>query len=228
MSTNSVTAIETYQSTNGDPSLPSYYAAQTAPLTPFDLIVTGFPSWRGLADPGTVFGSAFTNEYGNRVHFGLDISGNGTQFSISQLCFTESSNDPGNGLGFSFGKGSYTYSSNYVGIIYGPGGPSYITSGPNTQLVDRVVGRGSGNANAAYCPGCTVAEQQAAIDALLPFFAGMTELTGTYTLTDSGNQLLSQGSASIAVTSAVPEPGTAWSLSGGMLVGQPAPPPAAW
>jgi PEP-CTERM motif len=84
-------------------------------------------------------------------------------------------------------------------------------------LVDRVVGRGSGNANAAYCPGCTVAEQQAAIDALLPFFAGMTQLTGTYTLTGSGNQVLSQGSASIEVTGTVPEPSTMWSLTGGML-----------
>lgn len=215
---NAVTAIETFQLTNGDPSLPSYYAAQTVPLMPFDLIVTGFPSWHAQADPGTVFGPAFANEYGNRVHFGLDINGNGTQFSISQLSFTETSNDAGNGLGFSFGTGSYAYSSNYVGIIYGPGGPTYVTSGSNTQMVDRLVGRGSGNAFAAACSGCTVAQQQAAILALLPSFAGMTQLTGTYTLTQGNGQVLASGSGSIEVTGAVPEPGTMWPLTGGMLV----------
>ena len=171
-----------------------------------------------MADPGTNFGLAFANEYGNRVHFGLDINGNGTQFSISQLSFTEAGNDPGNSLGFTFDAGSYNYSTSYVGIIYGPGGPTYITSGPNTQLVDRLVGRGSGNAMAAYCPGCTLAQQQAEIDALLPFFAGMTQLTGTYTLTDQSNQLLASGSGVIGVTGTVPEPGTLWSLTGGMLV----------
>jgi hypothetical protein len=213
-----VTALETFQLTNGDPSLPSYYAAQTVPLTPFDLIVTGFASWHGVADPGTVFGAAYANELGNRVHFGLDIDGQGTQFSISQLSFTETSNDPGNLLGFGFGTGSYNYSSNYVGIVYGPGGPTYITSGPNTQLVDRLVGRGSGNAFAAYCPGCTVAQQQAAINAVLPSFAGMTQLTGTYTWSDQNNQAIATGAAAIAVTGAVPEPGTIWSLMGGMVV----------
>ena len=82
--------------------------------------------------------------------------------------------------------GSYDYSNDYVGVIFGTGGGpnTYITSGPSSQLVDAIYGRGSGNADAAYCPGCSLADQQAAIDALDPDFAGMTQFTGTYTLTD--------------------------------------------
>lgn len=214
---NAVNAVENHLLTGGNASLPSYYAAQTAPLTPLDLIATGFPSWHGVADPGTVFGAAYASELGNRVHFGLDIDGHGTQFSISQLSFTEISNDPANALGFSFAAGSYTYSFNYVGIIYGPGGPTYITSGPNTKMVDRVVGRGSGNTFAAYCAGCTIAEQQAAIDEVLPAFSGLTQLTGVYTLTGTTNQTSATGSASIAVTRVAPEPATTMLIGAGLL-----------
>jgi len=216
---NAVSALETLQMSNGDPALPSYYLAQTAPLTPYEVIATGFPSWHGQADPGTVFGAAFANELGNRVHFGIDINGNGTQFSISQLSFAETSNDASNALGFNFATGTYTYSANYIGIVYGSSGPTYITSGPSTQLVDRVVGRGSGNAMAAYClTTCTVAEQQSLIDAVLPNFAGMSQLTGTYTLTDTNSNVLATGSGSIDVGSSTPEPGTMGLLLAGLVM----------
>src|SRR5215831_6853934 len=178
---NALSAIENGQTTNGDPSSPSYYEAVTGPLSPWDMIVTGFPSWHGHADPGSVYGAAYANELGNRPQFGLYIVGNGTQFSISQLSFIGTSNDPGHILSFGYATGIYSYSAEYVGIIDGPGGPTYITSGPNTQLVDRLVGRGSGNAAAPEppdCPGCTIAQQQAKIDALLPGFNGMTQFSG--------------------------------------------------
>jgi hypothetical protein len=149
-----------------------------------------------------VFGAPYANELGNRPLFGLVVNGNGTQVSINELGFSASSNDPGNLLGFAFGTGSYNYSSNYVGIILG-GGPTFITSGPNTQLVDEIVGRGSGNAFDTYCPGCTIAQQQSAIDALASNFDGMTAFAGTYTLTDSGGSVLATGSGAFDVA---PEP----------------------
>jgi hypothetical protein len=210
---NAVYALENGLSSYGTPGTPQYYQ-QVSSIAPSQMIVTGFPSWLGQADPGTVFGAPFANELGNRPLFGLVINGNGTQISIDKLSFSGSSNDPGNLLGFGWGTGSYNYSSNYVGIIFGSGGPTFITSGPNTQLVDEIVGRGSGNAFDTYCPGCTIAQQQAAIDALASNFAGMTAFTGTYTLADSDGGVLASGSGSFDVA---PEPASFVLVGAAML-----------
>lgn len=164
---NAITALEKGLSSYGTPDTPSYYQALTngSAISANQNVVTGFYSWLGQTDPGTVFGPAFAQELGNRLLFGLSIVGttNADKFSISNLSFTETSSDPGNTLGFSFGAGSYNYSSEYVGVIYGAGGAgdvadyTYVTSGPNTQLVNAVFGRGSGNAYSAYStdPGAT-------------------------------------------------------------------------
>jgi PEP-CTERM motif len=171
-------------------------------VTAAQAIVTGFPSWMGQANPGAAFGSAYANELGNRMTFALAVFGNGQQFSISQLTFNATSSDAGNGLGFGFGAGSYSYSADYVGVILGAGGPTYITSGPSTQLVDEIFGRGSGNSYAAYCDPCTLAQQQAAIDAAA---AGAAyTFTGTYSIDGA------IGSGTFDV-SAVPEPST-WAM----------------
>ena len=130
-------------------------------------IVTGFPSWNGLADPGDVFGANFSQELGNRLQFGIDIKGGTNLISISQLSFSAHSTDPSNTLDFAFAQGSYNYSASYVGIIYGPGGTNtYITSGPATQLVNEIVGRGSGNAWDTYDTSGNIASQQSNIVAL--------------------------------------------------------------
>jgi hypothetical protein len=81
----------------------------------------------------------------------------------------------------------------------------FITGGANTQLVDGLVGRGTGNSFAAYCSGCTVAQQQQAIDDAAGYWSpnGGT-FTGTYTLGSA------TGSGTFTIT-AVPEPAT-WAL----------------
>jgi hypothetical protein len=211
---NAIFALENGLSSYGMPGTPQYYQ-QESTIAPNQMVVTGFPSWLGQADPGTVFGAPFANELGNRPLFGLVVNGNGTPISISELGFSASSDDPGNLLGFGFGTGSYNYSSNYLGIIFGSGGPTFITSGPNTQLVDEIVGRGSGNAFDTYCPGCTIAQQQAAIDALASNFDGMTGFTGTYTLTDSSGGVLATGSGSFDV---LPEPASFVLVGAAMIV----------
>ena len=107
------------------------------------------------ADPAAAFGAGYGAEEGNRMHFGLLVLGNGTQFSISELSFAATSTDPGNALAFGY-AGGYGYSTGYVGLNYGPDGIKgtaddfLVTSGPNTQLVDELYGRGSGNSFAAY------------------------------------------------------------------------------
>jgi hypothetical protein len=207
---NAVTALEQGLSSYGDPTLPSYYQALSngSQVSADQVLVSGFPSWLGKADPGTAFGPAFANELGNRLLFGLTILGNGEKFSISQLSFTATSSDPSNSLGFSFGVNTYNYSNDYVGVIFGTGANpnQYITSGANTQMVDAVFGRGSGNAFAVYTtdPGATMQDK---LDNALAAIPDMT-FTGTYTLGGA------TGSAFVNVSpDAVPEP-SALLLSG--------------
>jgi len=187
---------------------PSQFKAQTSPVTADQVIVTDFNSWMGKVDPGTVFGAAYANELGNRMTFALRIDGQGSQFSISQLSFVMDSSDTSHQLAYGFSLGSYNYSTGYEGVLKGADGhlwtadDVFVTSGLNTQLVDGLIGRGSGNSMAAYCSGCDLAAQQAALDAaaLGSLYDGPFTFTGTYTLGDA------TGSASFSVISPTPVP----------------------
>jgi hypothetical protein len=208
---NATYALEHGLTSFGTPDTPSYYQqlGPNATISASQDVVTGFPSWLGQANPGTVFGPAFANELGNRLLFGLVITGTGgDQFSISQLAFSAASSDPGNTLGFSFGAGSYNYSADYVGVLYNshqndPSQWTFITSGPNTRPVDAVYGRGSGNAYAVYDNGVDPLQTQ--LDQAIAGIPSST-FTATYTVTDVNNQAFT-GRASSDVE-AVPEPST--------------------
>jgi hypothetical protein len=180
-------------------------------VTPAQAVVTQFRSWMGVVDPGAAFGAAYANESGNRMTFALSaISDPSHEFSISQMSFVGHSSDPSGLLNFGVPFGGYNYSAGYVGVRFGADGKLggsddiFITSGPNTQLVDALFGRGSGNSLAAVCHGCTLGEQQAAIDAVaadpgIPF-----TFTGTYTVVEDS----ASGTFNIAN---VPEPST-WAM----------------
>lgn len=210
---NVIAALSQGAAQGGTPGLPSYYQSTTN-VTASQTIVTNFNSWMGKADPGAVFGANYANEYGNRMTFGLVVDGQGSQFSISQLSFVGSSSDAGNVLGFSYGAGAYGYSAGYVGVLAGGDGilwtadDQYITSGANTQLVDGLIGRGSGNALEGLCSGCTIPQQQAAINAAAGYWTAPATFTGTYSI----GEVSGSGTFNIA---AVPETAT-WST---MLVG---------
>ena len=173
-----------------------------------EVIVTGFTSWKGQADPGNTVGAAYASELGNRMHFGFRADCADVQCSMSQLAFSATSTDPFNALAFSFGAGAFTYNLGYQGVLKGDDGllwtedDVFITGGANTQYADGLVGRGPGNSFAAYCPGCTVAQQQAAIMDVASY--APYDFTGTFTL----GQASGSGTHSVA---AVPEPGT-WAL----------------
>jgi hypothetical protein len=191
----------------GDPNQPTYFHAQSLVTGP-EAIVTGFNSWKGKADPGSVFGPQYANELGNRMTFALRVDGNGGKVSIDQLSFSAASTDAASGLAFGFAAGSYTYSNDWQGVLKGTDNmlwtsdDVFITSGAASQLVDGIVGRGSGNSFAAYCVGCTTAQQQAAIDDAGSYM--WNTFTGTY------NYGLASGSATFVQTG-VPEPAT-WAM----------------
>jgi len=201
--TNSYQAQYQGLSTFGTVGTPTYYAAESVITDRASVVVTGYNSWRGNANPT----GAFSAELGNRMLFGLHIFGNGNLFSISQLSFNATSTGDSGGLDFGFGEGSYNYSNDYVGIQYGADGvlgggdDVLITSGANTQMVNEIIGRGSGNSYASYTtdPGATNQDKLNGI-AYDPANA-WTSFTGTYSLDFGGNAVTGAGTFQ-----AVPEP----------------------
>jgi hypothetical protein len=201
--TNAQNALQNGLSSSGTPNTPTFYQALAngSTIGANEIVVTDFNSWLGSANPGTVFGSQFANEFGNRLHFGLTaIGSNGTTFSLSQLSFNLTSSDPGNSLGFagSFNS-SDSYSSTSVGVIFNGSNETFVTSGPATQLVDALYYVGIGNAYEALStdPGATNQDRLNNVTTLIP----SETVTTTYTIDGFS------GSASVNV-SAVPEPST--------------------
>jgi hypothetical protein len=214
---NAIYALQNGLSSWGTPGAPTYYEqlANGATIDAHLNIVTGFPSWDGVAEPGGVFAS----EYGNRLHFSLHIVGNGEKFSISQLSFVGDSS-PNDILDFSF-SGGYSYSAGYQGLNYGTdnikgtGDDVYITSGASSQLVDELFGRGSGNAIAVYDSDFG-ATRQDKIENVLDSVDDPYLFSGTYTIGDVS------GSAQVIITSVKPVPEPAayaiWTMLGMVCV----------
>jgi len=200
---NAIYALENGLTSYGDPSSPSYYTQAPAVMSVLNNIVTGFSSWNGVANPT----GAYASELGNRLHFGLDVRGNGTEISIDQLSFSMASTD-GNTLGHSYSLGSYGYNSQYVGWDYGADGirgtadDIFITSGAASQQVDEIVSRGSGNAWAVYVDDYPGTLQDGINQAAADLGSSPIDFTGTYTLGGA------QGSATVTFEP-VPEPTTA-------------------
>ena len=225
---NQYTAVRTGASSAGTPGTPTYYQAISAPIGYGNIIATNFNSWKGVANPG----SPFESELGNRIHYGLSIVGNDARFSISQLTFATDGNDPGGAFDLDFGTG-YEYSpydgtGGFVGIqkgadgILGTADDVFVTSGPSTQLVDALIGRGSGLADAVYCgpvadtSGPCGAGNQGYIDAEIAAIRGLgfSSLTGTYSLLRNATPYAT-GAATVNFVANVPEPAT-WAM---MIIG---------
>jgi hypothetical protein len=208
---NALTALENNQSSSGTPNNPTYYQALAngSSIGANQIVVTGFPSWLGLADPGTAFGSQFASELGNRLHFGLQaIAPYGTTFSLSQLTFNMTSSDPGNTLAFSGGfTASDNYSSTRVGVVLNPNGTvnHFVTSGSATQLVNELFYVGVGNAYAAdsTTPGATNQDKINNVIASIP----NETVSDTYSI----GQFSGSGSVNVFAT---PEPST---LTGALI-----------
>lgn len=192
----------------GDRSInPAAYEIAGPIIRPGDIIVTSFNSWRGQANPT----GAFANEYGNRLHFGLHVIGDGnTQFRLNDLTFVMDSTDTGDVLDWSGDFKGYNYSATRYGInwgadrIKGSGDDIIYTSGNGLTLVDEIVYIGVGNAYWPYPPPPT---GQEAIDQTIAWISGQNPIlfSTTYTMyAADGITVLGSGSASVTL---VPAPG---------------------
>jgi hypothetical protein len=202
---NAINALQNGLSSVGNPATDPTAYYQVTNGTAYSNIVTSFPSWNGSADPT----GAFAGELGNRLHFGVDIQGNGTLISLSELSFNMSSSDPGNTFGFTGDFSTDDYTATRVGIIFGTGNNpnTYINSGSGTQQVDEIdyvgVGNAIGNTDLGVnCPG----SDQSTLDCVAGLYAALTPFTISteYSLAYAEGHVAT-GSASVDFA---PEPGT--------------------
>jgi hypothetical protein len=198
--------------TGGTIGTPTYFSRAPSTIQASDMFVTAFNSWNGRSDPEKSFGDDFADENGNRLHFSVLVQGNGQKISLSQLSFVLTSSDAGNVLGIVRPTGWYNYNENYVGIDFGTDGhigggdDVFVKSGTNTQEVDMLVGRGTGNAWEPLDASGDPKKEQQAIDALAASIASETPIlvTGTYTLSLDGVTTIT-GTNNVTV---IPEPST--------------------
>lgn len=207
--TNALYALENGISTVGDRNTdPTAYTVAPAVVLGGELMVTSFNSWRGVAFPG----APFANEYGNRMHFGLHLVGDGsTQFRINDLTFNLYSSDSTNTLGFAGNFVGYAYNNRCFGVnwgtdrVKGGGDDTYYYSGNSNTFVDEIVYVGVGN---AWWPGYgNPTAGQADINDVNAWIAavGPIDVTCDYTMyAPDGSTVLATGSA--MVTAVVPAP----------------------
>jgi hypothetical protein len=217
---NAMSALTGGITSAGTLGTPSYYSqvASGTNLPSGAYIVTNFNSWMGQANPGTVFGPAYANEVGTRVHYGVHIEGNGTKFSVSQLSFDLLYNDATytDYSLFNVPAGSYDYTPGRVGLDYGidnikgTGDDIWVTSGSSSQLVDEFYSRGSsaGYEVLSSFPGAT--EQQKINDWQATNFG-----FDPYTFT--GRYTLPTGTGAALVAFNTPEPASLALVSVGAL-----------
>lgn len=183
---------------------PTAYEIAGAFIEPGDIIVSGFNSWRAVAGAPAPFHA----EYGNRLHFGLHITGGGTepQFRLNDLLFQMESTDTAMVLNFGGNFNGLGYNANRYGIDYGPdrmkgGGDDILyTTGNGLSLVDEIVYVGVGNAfDATFEPGAT---NQDKINSVLAYIASEApfDIYTTYKIYDpTGTIFLGAGGDVVTV-----------------------------
>lgn len=156
----------------GTPNTPSYFQISPVGYTPSNYIpleqvvvsdATGsignpnpgprfFNSWLGQADPGTVFGSAFANETGSRVHLPMLLVTTGGPITVNSIQ-RDSWSVEQNGGATPFSSSTLTtWSYGRVGVtsygsdgVLGGGDDTYVTSGSmNASPVLAVIWTGTG------------------------------------------------------------------------------------
>jgi hypothetical protein len=218
--TNAIDGIQNGGAATGDPTGPSYYFSGTV-FTPGQAIVTDYNSWDGQINPM----GAFAGEFGNRLHGGVDVNGNGSLVSLSELCYNVSSSDLANALGFSgCFNSSDVYSATRVGILYGADGAkgggddTLVTSGSASQQVNEFAYVGVGNAFCsgapASCGGGSMESIQDIID--MDMFTNGSPLRVLFNYSIAGTSATGTGEGDIYKAAAVPEPASVGLLGLGL------------
>jgi hypothetical protein len=150
----------------GDPNTPGYFTTTPSEITIDQAVVTDatgpgltlatgarrFNSWRGQANPGEVFGAAFANEYGSRIHTPLLLVTDDTPITITSIEWGAFST----AYGGYFNTGNWTtWGTSRVGVssygangVLGGGDDVYLTSGEmNTSAILAVIATGTGYAH---------------------------------------------------------------------------------
>jgi hypothetical protein len=193
---NAITAMEQGKRVVGPANSPAQFR-QVSTIGTRDLIVTGFPSFKGVADPADAFGAAYANEMGTRPTFVTRIKPrHGRTITIaSGLQFVLHSNDSANYFGYTpadigvAAPGYASYDGRLVGVRYGsdgkPGGgdDALVTSG--SQAVNEIISFRPGNADSTdpADPVATLDQQQTALDKEADYLRtlGVTQLSASVT-----------------------------------------------
>jgi hypothetical protein len=212
----------------GTPNTPTYFQPITN-FTPEMLIVSGTPSgtpsgspyhsWNAQVDPGTVFGPAYSSEFGSRMALVTYISDStGAQFDIASGIAVHRDNSPWRStLDITYN----TYSNNggtsptqptRVGInwgadgIRGTGDDVVLTSG--TGLVNEIFMFAPGMGDAEWLTG----SEQDQLSNAVADIAARGPFQESFSVSFAG----SEGFGVANVNSAVPEPASmiVWSLLG--------------
>ena len=211
---NVMDALENHLPSVGDPAATPTAFDPVTTVGDHTALLSSFPSWHGVADPGTAFGPAFAGETGNFIIFSLRATAtDGTTFSLSELSGHILSDDPGHFVNFNFDFSSNNYSSGVVGVD--PVSGNFITSGPGTQPVSALFYSGAGITLFAGAPLCPTGSDQEVLDCaagrwrnFMPF-----HMVADYQFRDAAGNVIGSGSGSVLFDA--PEPGT-WGL---MLAG---------
>lgn len=211
---NAIPALESGSLPAGPRLQPDDYEVTGPVVLPAEMIVSTFPSWRGVANPA----APFDGQHGNRVHFGLHVwttDPGDPKFSLQDILYEIDSNDPTDTFDFPEAGDplpslSGDYRASLVGIDYVDGikgnGDDIRYDGSNpaagSTLVNEIIYVGVGTAyDASTFTGATNQEK---IDNLIasvdytPF-----TLAAAYQLV-LNDTVVGQGSGSTSVV--IPEP----------------------
>lgn len=192
---NALGAIELGVSNVGDRSVsPAAYEQVSGPVTPLDMIYTNYNSWHATASPAPAFagfGPNFSNEFGNRIHFGLHIDTDGSRsFALQDLSWALDSNDNTDYFDQDGDFSTANYSPTRIGIDYvdgikGNGNDVIYDGGQSGALaVNELIYVGVGDGFFSQEPGSL--NDQADINATLTDLVDCApcsfDLAGIYTL----------------------------------------------